>query len=209
MSVKTHEPVCLDSAMDKFFWGDHFLGDQVQGEWRGAGTGSVAVVDGQIGGIARITTGAVTNDTYYIDWNNSRILHVDKKVTIEIRAKLETASNIQIQYRLMFDVTNLISFWFNSGAHASYRLYVRDDGATTNVDSGVAPDTDYHVFRIEAFPTGEVHFYIDGVECSNSPVTTNIPADAGDYLQPYLAVTTLEDATKYVDFDYVVVRQDR
>ena len=54
-----------------------------------------------------------------------------------------------------------------------------------------------------------VHFYIDGVETGNSPITTNIPDDAGDYLQPYLFILTLENATKSLDTDYVYLREER
>ena len=106
--------------------------------------------------------------------------------------------------QLLFDANNRIRFIYTSGSN--WFIYTRSGGAITQADSGIAADTSYHVFRIECFPTGEVHFYIDGVETANSPLATNIPTD---YLQPFMFITTAEDVIKSVDIDYVVVRQER
>ena len=101
-----------------------------------------------------------------------------------------------------------VRFWYDTGsAHANWQIAARDTGTTT-ADSGVAADTDYHIFRIECFPTGEVHYYIDGVETNNSPinVAANIP---NEYLQPRFYIRTREDAAKSMDIDYVYIRQER
>lgn len=46
----------------------------------------------------------------------------------------------------------------------------------TTLDSGILADTGYHNFQIQVNSTATaVHFYIDGVETSNSPISTNIP----------------------------------
>ncbi len=209
MSVKVHEPVCEDSAQDLYFWFDHFLGDQIKDEWRAAGTGSVAVVDQQTGGIAQITTGALTGNSYYIDWNDIRSLHVDQKVTMEARAKFsDDDSDIQGYFGLLHDSNDLIVFFWEDG-EANIQYFCENDGARTKNDSGIARDTSNHIYRIECLPTGEVHFYIDGVECANSPITTNIPDDATDFLQPHFRLWTRVDSAKSLDIDYVVVRQER
>lgn len=73
MSVKDHEAFSLDSARRRFHFDDHFLGDSLRDLWRDTGDagGSATVVDQQDGGICRITTGAVDQDEWWIDWNAS------------------------------------------------------------------------------------------------------------------------------------------
>ena len=205
MSVKVHEPVCMDSRQDLYFWFDHFLGDQLKDEWDTTivGGGAVAVIDQQTGGIVRLTTGALDGNDTGIDWNDIRSLLVSKKATFESRLKINNTASMNCIFGLSFDTLNQVTFvevntvWF---------IRCRDGGAITQVTTGIALDTDYHVFRIEAFPTGEVHFYIDGVETGNSPITTNIPPA---YLQSAFWIETAEDVAKSLDIDYVVVRQDR
>jgi len=206
-----HEMFCLDSFHKELFFWDDFLGDQLKDEWREAGVGSAAVIDAQTGGIVRITTGAITNDAYYIDWGDIRSLHVDKRVSMEVRVKLNQIVWARPELRLIFDGNNFIAFdGFNDAGVENWAIQCRDDGPITAFDSGVALDTNYHIYRIECHIHGgsHVHFYIDGVETDNSPINTNIPDDAGDYLQPYIYQLAREDVAKSMDIDYVGVRQD-
>lgn len=179
-------------------------------EWRALGTGSAAVVDAQTGGIVRLTTGATTDNLYGLDWNVIRSLHVSKRVSMEMRFKVNLITYVLLSINLFFDISNRILFYANEavGAAVNWQIRCTDGGATTAFDSGIALDTDYHIFRIECFPADEVHFYIDNVECANSPITTNIPDGAADYLQPYIYVLTNEDLAKSMDVDYVVIRQE-
>ena len=210
MSVKVHEAFSLDSFMDRLLWFDDFLGDQLKDEWRAAGGGSATVVDAQTGGIVRLTTAATSGQTYLIDWNVIRSLLVSKKVTMELRVKVLTNTFLDIFLYLYFDANNRLGFFVSelAGGATNWNLNCRDGGVSSSVDSGIAVDTDYHIFRIECFPTDEVHFYIDGVECANSPITTNIPDDAADFLEPYLYIRAREDVAKSMDVDYVVIRQE-
>ncbi len=212
MSVKGHEAVSIDFAQDRLLFGEDFLGTQLRDLWSNGGTGGVAVVDAQTGGIVRVTTGALTNNSHHLQWgenpNEIRSLHVDKKVTIEVRAKLNQTTQIAVEYRLRFDWNNYIFFNYNSLGGANWFIRCRDGGAGAGLDSGIAADTSYHIFRIECFPPDEVHFYIDGVETANSPITTNIPDDAGDFLQPALNIQTLTNLAKSMDIDYIAIRQE-
>ncbi len=212
MSVKVHEAFSIDSFQDRLLWYDDFLGDQLKDEWGASATGggTSVVVDAQTGGIVRLTTGATSGNFTRVDWADIRSLHVSKKVTLEDRVKLNQATNLEAILALYFDASNRIRFQFNEtvGGAINWNIECRNGGATTSLDSGVTIDTDYHIYRIEAFPTGQVHFYIDGVETANSPIITNIPDDAGDYLQPFLRIVAREDAAKSMDADYVVVRQE-
>jgi len=213
MSVKQHEPMCFDSAQDRWWWMDHFLGDQIQDEWATAfvGAGTTVVVDQQTGGIVRFTTGANNGDDNTLNWNNIRSLLVSKRISMEIRVKLTQTNSVDVRLYLRFDWSNCVFFRYSSSLGANWRIRCRDGGGDTTQDSGVAANTSYHIFRIECHTHGanHVHFYIDGTETANSPITTNIPDDATDYLQPYLWIETLENVAKSMDVDYVACRQDR
>ena len=211
MSVKFHEAFCLDSARRRYHFGEHFLGDSLRDLWTvSTPGGSSGVIDAQDGGIIRLTTGATSANTGTLSWNNVRSLHVDKKVTIEIRMKLAQTNAMFFYMGLRFDFSNMIVFWYETAlGHTKWYSTTRDGGAGALFESGITVDTDYHIFRIECFPSGEVHFYIDDVETANSPLTANIPDDAGDYLQPFISFRTQEDVAKSVDIDYVVIRQNR
>jgi len=210
MSVKQHEPICFDSAQDRWWWMDHFLGDQIQDEWAVAGVGTAAVVDQQTGGIIRLTTGALNTNAYQIDWGDIRSLLVTKRVSSEFRVKLNATTSETVYLFLRFDFNNCIFFSYES-INPNWYVRTRNGGAQTSNDSGIAADTSYHIFRVECHTHGgnHVHFYIDGTETTGSPITTNVPADAGDYLQPRLWIRTDEDVAKSMDIDYVAGRQDR
>lgn len=203
MSVKVHEAYSLDSMQKSLLWWDDFLGDQLQDEWRIGGTGTIAVIDQQTGGIVRLTSGAISGNTIRLYWSDIRTLLVANKVTLELRVKLNHNTNLTVGLRLHSTAVNEIYFLTTGGANWFINSIL--GGVPTSGDSGEALDTDYHVFRIECFPTGQVHFYIDGIETNNSPITTNIPVTP---LQPEFSITTNENAAKSMDIDYIVIRQE-
>ena len=209
MSVKIHEAFSLDSFQDRFLWFDHFLGDQLKDEWRSTGDagGGVAVVDAQAGGIVRITTDTDDDDEWWIDWADIRSFLASKKITLEARIILASAASIKVVIALFNDATHLIMFEYDTDdADTNWQITTDDGTGPTTADSGEAVDTSYHILRIEAFPTGEAHFFIDDVECANSPITADIPPE---YLQPYLFVQTRTTAAKTLDVDYIAARQER
>jgi len=207
MSVRFHEAFSLDSARRQFNFFEHFFGDSLRDLWAVTGVGSAAVVDAQDGGVIRLTTGATANNQYNLNWGDMRTLHINKKVTIETRLKAITTTTQYIFIELMYDQDNFVGFWVLEDGN--WKVRSENGGIITDLDSGIDLDGNFHVFRIECFPVGEVHFYIDDVECGNSPITTNIPSDAADYLQPLIRITTRENVAKSMDIDYVVVRQER
>lgn len=212
MSVSVHEAFSLDSAQDRYWWMDHFLGDQLKDEWAltVVATGAGAVIDQQTGGIYRLSaTTNATADAARIDWGGGtpiRSLLASKRVTLETRVKLSSAANVEAQLALYFNGTNFMRFRFDTGVGVNWLIETDDGTGPTSQSSGEAADTSYHVFRIECFPTGQVHFYIDGAETNNSPITTDITAN---YLMPYLYIETLAVAVKQLDIDYVATRQER
>jgi len=210
MSVKVHEAICMDSAQKRFWWMDHFLGDQVQDEWNSTGNvGSAAVVDAQTGGIVRITTGATANDNWRIDWGVIRSLLVAKKIVIEWRAKLSQIGAMILQIGCRFDGANKFYFWYDTNMGVNWYIHTDAVGGSS-VDTGIVVDTDWHIYRIEAHTHGSnhLHFYYDGAEVTGSPLTVaaNITAN---HVMPWCYLHTREDVLKIVDIDYVAARQDR
>jgi len=204
MSYNIHEAYCLDSQRTQLFWNDHFEGDSVKDLWRTSGTATV--IDAQTGGIVRLTTGAVTGNTAYIDWGDIRSLLASKRVTLEVIVRLTQTSNVEVWIALWYDATHFIRFRYDSSAGANWLIETDDGTGPTSVDSGIAADTDEHVFRVELIPVDEAHFYLDlPTECANSPISLDIPTE---HLQPFVYVETLADAAKSVDVNYVAVRQD-
>lgn len=216
MSVKVHEAFSFDSFMDRLLFFDDFHGDQLQDEWAltVVATGAGAVIDAQTGGIYRLSaTTNATADAAKIDWGGAvpiRSLLITKKVALEVRIKLSSITSINARMSLEFaDATDWVQFFYSvGGVGGNWLIRTRAAAAVTSQDSGVAPDTDYHIYRIECHTHGSnhVHFYYDGTETPNSPISTNITAL---HLQPYFFIRTDENVAKSMDIDYVVVRQER
>jgi len=213
MSVSLHEAFCLDSFSTQLLFWDDFAGDQLKDEWLATLTsgGTAAVVDTQTGGIIRLGT-PTASDAAQLDWGNYRTLHVLKKVTAEarVRANDGVTDTTRRLFGLVYDASNRMMFYHTYDSSTIF-LQNGNDGAFTSPDSEVDLDDQFHIYRIECLPAGEVHYYIDNVECANSPITTNIPSDAGDYLQPYFFIATNADTdpATSMDIDYVYVRQER
>ena len=212
MSVDFHEAVSFDSTRYRVDWEDEFEGDSLKDHWTlvVASGGTGAVVDGVDGGVYRLGT-PTASDTSYIYWNNIRTLHVNKKVTAEarVRANGGVTDTLRLLFQLIYDDDNRIMIYHSTDS-VDITILCEDDTNVTSGDSGINIDADFHIYRIEASTTA-VHFYIDDVECANSPITTNIPNDAADYLQPrfYIVTNADTDPATSMDIDYVYVRQNR
>ena len=213
MSVKVHEAFSLDSFMDRLLYWDDFLGDQIKDEWDTTlvGGGTATVVDAQTGGIVRLST-PTASDEATLNWNNIRTLHVDQKVIIEARVRINggvTDTNRRL-LGLRKNISDYIMMYHNADS-TTLNIICRNV-ALTAFGTAFSLDAGYHIFRIECHTHGgnHVHFYYDGVETTNSPIVTNIPDDDNDYLQPDFDITTNADTdpATSMDIDYVVVRQE-
>jgi len=200
--VRFHEAECIDSQQDHLFGFDDFWGDSVDARWHTAGNGSAAVVNGIDGGICRLTSGAVSGNSHAISWQDIRSLSAAKKAVLEAYVKLGASSVIDVRIGLYYDATHYIYFRFDDSADDTWKAVTDDGTGPTVADTGVAPDTNYHVFRIVTSSTS-VTFYMDGVLVAT--VTADIPTE---YLQPYISTATEENANKTADIDYIAWRQD-
>lgn len=208
--VPVHSNKSINSMKDVLEWTDDFLGDALNETWTEAGGagGDADVVDGETGGVCRITTDGDNNDAWEIDWGTIATLLVTKRVCMEVRAKFNDNANSGAYLNLWGDGTNYIRMYSDSGGN--WQIQCTDGGAGAAADSGVAPDDSYHIFRIACATDGSnhVHFYIDGTECGNSPITSNVPDDATDHFYPRIYFQTKNAAVETFDVDYVAIRQD-
>lgn len=209
-SYHVHDAVCFDATQKYAFLWDDFLGDQLQDEWNTSGSAGTTftVVDGVTGGIFRITTDGDDDDNGYLDWGNIRSLLVGQRITIEFRVDLSASTNIWAIMGLYDDANDNVYFEFDSDSDTNWMLHSEAAGTPTDADGGTAPDTDNHYYRIAGHTHGgnHWHFYIDGIEQSNSPVSTNVSAVA---MQPYVFLQAREAAAKNLDVDYIYLKQDR
>ena len=65
----------------------------------------------------------------------------------------------------------MIALRFDSSVDTNWQAYVSNSGggAHTAVDTGVAPDTNFHQFKIAADGSGGLNYYIDGSLVANIP----------------------------------------
>ena len=206
MSTLAHDAWGLDAQHLKWFWYDDFFGASIKDEWAvtTTGTGSAAVEDQQTGGIVRLNAPA-DNDSIQLDWDDYRSLLVTKEVCFEARAKLSGVGAIWFNLGMTFDNTNRIVF--NEATGANFR-FMCISGPSTIVDTGVAFDTAYHIFRIECHVHGgnHVHYFIDDLENEgpNSPISTNVTTN---YMQAVAFINARAVAPRQLDIDYMGVEQ--
>lgn len=211
MSDTSHRAFGINSARNSVYWFDHFLGDQLQDEWAAGGDAgyTAAVVDGETGGVLRLTTDGDASDEAYLWWTASArtLLHA-QRVILEVRAKVGDNDNTKNDFAIWLrNATNeRVTIYYTT--HSNYQLAEQTAGGSNTYDTGVSTDTNYHVFRIAGHTHGgnHWHIYIDGSETSNSPLSSYITTNS---LTPFLWMNTNEAATHYMDVDYVAVWQDR
>lgn len=210
-----NEAVCLDSLHKRAFFYDDFEGKSLKDEWvpEGHDAFSVDLINQLSGGVVRLTTDTDLNDGCYIHWDNYRSWLASKQVGLEGAMRLLSIVNVKAEMLLYFDVTSYLLFIYDTSlGHSNWHIEVNDAGAVTGpLDTGIAADTDWHIFRIQCHIDGGVHahFLIDDLrtEVANSPITTNISAlhfEPFFYVQTNLAVTS-----KQMDVDYCYMGQDR
>lgn len=205
MSVVQHEAVCFDSLKDRMFFFDDFEGDSLKDLWTKNGAGSAVVLDGEAGGVVRISTVATNGNSLVLDWNDIRTLFASKNVVIEARFKLNDITNLATSgLYIYYDGNERIQF-LTSSATGTWRVRTEAGGVGTSNDTGILYDTGWHTFRIVCTAT-EIKYFLDDVEVTGSPITTNIPSVA---LQIYFVVSTSANEVKSMDIDYIGVSQLR
>ena len=170
----------------------------------GGGTG--AVIANQKGGVFRLSSPAVaTSDDAVLTWNSINSIAIP--LVYEVGAKLNSVDNVYTDICNLSYSNNNLEIYYDSGG-ANYQILAQSGGVGAAKDSGIAANTNKHIFRIEGHTDGgnHAHFFIDGVETANSPITTNVPTTN---LQPLFYINTNNAALKTLDIDYVNIMQNR
>jgi hypothetical protein len=118
-----------------------------------------------------------TSPTYYVGGGESRF------VFISLMTPLSTATDayvlrIGLGDTFASDFTDGIYFEYtDTGSSPNWLIKTANSGSRTSQNSGVAASTNWTKFEIVVNATAtSVSYFINDVQVSNSPITTNIPA---------------------------------
>lgn len=162
----------------------------------------------------RLLTGAVLNqDRYIVGIQNveNGFFSIDEEdadtVTWMCRAKFVHTTNIACMYGMMptpqlnyvEPVIDCAHFFIDTAIGNNYICRTYNAAAEEQTDSGIAIDTDYHVFAM-IWTAASVLFYIDGALVATHAVTVpDQPMGTG------ITLRTLEAAAKEMRIDYIRV----
>jgi hypothetical protein len=173
------------------FW-DWFDGDDLRNWWNFtdvAGTGSGAMVDSVDEGYG-VTSGASDNNNSEIDFNN--IEHYDfNNSIVQFIARTTLSTSRFLISGLMTDKTVQTHLaGFQDDSDRTFSVLNTGNGSETLVDTTLGHDTNFHIIKIDIFPTF-VKLYIDGALEATS--TSNLPDQA---MQPYFRMGTRTTAAR-------------
>lgn len=171
------------------YWFEDFIG-------YGGTTGSVYNVGWNSSQIQRVNEsghpGIVFTETLVVGSNDSFIntgtsfFLGDGEITVNFLLRLSVLSNGTDDYLMRFGLANGTSFtdglyfsYNHATASGNWQIIANDSSTATTEDSGQAADTNWRLFTITCNAAGtSASFFIDGVEVSNSPISTNLPSAA-------------------------------
>lgn len=192
---------------------DHSLGWSVSTA-NGGGTGTKSL-SGHYG-VVKLTRGTTANGSAMLRLPNAFYPNLPFKFGFYMQ--IPTLSDGTDRFDVEMGVSNSTT---SSGAITDglYLRYVDDensgkwlvvtekDGTPTSSDSGITATTDWTYFEIQADASWtNISFYINGVETSNSPSTTNIPATT-DFMYFFFRVMGTDGTTDreiYYDRFYMI-----
>lgn len=200
-------------AVAQFY--DDFLRASLGANWASSGA-SVALAEGAQAhrerGIVTLTTGASSNDEAQMNWGGNFLGKLGTgRIRVVMAVRLAQTTQFECQFGLtdrpgdQLATDDTLFFANNPTSSVANWSAFTSEGGTSGVDSGasgVAGDTDRHIFRIDAavFGSSEVKFYIDDVLVHTA--TTNIP---DGNLQPFFYIRTKEAVAKSVHVDWVMI----
>ncbi len=102
------------------------------------------------------------------------------------------------------DVTNGCYFEYthsvNSGA---YQIKTSNNSTRTTANTASTVDTNWHLYTIDVNAAGtSVSFYIDGVEVTNSPLTTNIPGNTRFFADGFRILKSAGTNARTLNIDF-------
>lgn len=140
------------------------------------GTGSLVAVIGAKGGQVRIRAGNAAARSAELILGLVGVSASGFNPKFKIRAKADSVvTNAEFWFELVWiDASNYI--YLRAVTGGNWILYAASGGTTTQVDTGIALDSSWHIFEVMA-QSGQATAYIDGI--LRATITTNVPTGAG------------------------------
>lgn len=186
---------------------DDFLGQQ-RPEWATRiTTGSVTFVNPGMGGIVKDETGATINNEESSDFDDNYHFYTALRPAIEVRVKLTEITDVMVDIGFLDNdamTPGGVKIHYESiGGNWCGGCY---DGANISEVVGSVPTTNWVILKLVWNTATEVEFFIDGVSQGTANVTSAITTAP---MQLVRRITTLTNAAKSLEIDYVKVWQNR
>lgn len=185
-------------------WRDDFLGAR-SSRWTLGGTGGTYTQNAELGGTGSLATGATSSNQAVLSFAGKGCVDKTTEPYLVTRAKLGHTTEIRaVLAGLYKDDNNLVEVYYDVTSSAgNFKYRCVSGGTETSVDSGVAADTDFHMFEIEV-EGDDVEFFIDGE--NQETISTNVPTAL---LEPRFLVETKESADKVLTVDVLHLEAGR
>ncbi len=145
---------------------------------------------------ARVKLSAITNVAFFVGFT-------DQAAALEMPIQSAGSANT-----ITTNATDGVGFMFDTSMSTDniWLVGVNNDVDETAQDSGVAPVADtWQTLRLESTNTGNVTFYIDGVQVGSTMTTA---ARTGFALYPTIAAMARSTASRTLTADHLYVRQN-
>jgi hypothetical protein len=184
---------------------DDFIGASYDNEvWTTTGSGSVVTLDAYCGRIS--IQSSIANDFYFtLDsvgaFSASTYLECEWRAAMTV--SVGTANSVECGIESSGAQPSTWSDFYANGNATNWVCRSSNSGVLTTVDSGIAINTNTHLFKIIC-ASGGSSFYLDNVLCA--AITTNIP---GGQIQPYCWIVANGTNTNSFNADYVKISGGR
>ena len=190
---------------DSFYFRDDFVGDSLLPNWNSvvSGNGSlVSMTTNELGGAISLISGNAAGRFAQLNFGGFQILSVSKNISFFCRFQYKNTANSFSEISIRAGINNRIRFHKSGNANIFFSTH--SGGTETSIDTGISPDTDYHLVEIKSVNNGSsVSFYYDNILKATS--TTNIPTTN---MEIFLYQETLSSNIRTLNIDLIDIRQN-
>ncbi|GAH65730.1 unnamed protein product [marine sediment metagenome] len=188
----------LNLYKDEQIFYDDFLGSVLRDDWTGSGDApGAATVDNSA---VSITTSAVANEKYRINWNGKGVFDASNNVGKAFFRPRGNLSNVKYSMGMYFDASNYIMFVYDSSVDGNWHAITNKAGTPTDTDTGIAAISNNQKLLIDLISSASVKFYINGA--LRATHTTNIPLSV---LEPWVEAEALSTSIRTLILDKVIL----
>lgn len=199
--------IALDFRTRTLFFDDFYSINAIDlYDYSVSGGGSIVEnVDDGHGGQMIVQAGGSNGNSGFFSVGNETV-SMDQNAHLIIRAKINTStSNMYAEIGLQDNDNNdRIQFIIDGGSN--WDTSTEDGSSTTQNDSGVAFDTDWHIFEIIT-TSSSAEFKIDGSIVDT--ITTNLPTNDVMTVNVFVLKTSDSGGNRSITFDFIHLESDR